>query len=192
LAENYFFMAKYFSLNELVSSETAAARGIDNTPPPYAAARLGVLAERLLDPVRELWGAPLRVDSGYRCPELNRAVGGAAGSQHLSGEAADITTGSREGNRRLFGMIVAAIGLEPDAGRPPAVSLSHSLRAPYGRSEVEKCPCRTRTSVAIQRHCNLADLGQSLDFDQLIDESGYSWLHISYREGKNRRQILHI
>jgi hypothetical protein len=143
-------MAKYFSLNELESSETAAARGIDNTPPPYAAARLGVLAERLLDPVRDRWGAPIAVNSGYRCPELNRAVGGAAGSQHMLGEAADITTGSREGNRRLFGMIV------------------------------DRCSASG------------TDLGQNLDFDQLIDESGYSWLHISYREGKNRRQILHL
>jgi hypothetical protein len=137
-------MARYFNLNELSRSETAARLGIDNTPPAEAAARLEVLAERLLDSVRGRWGAPLRVSSSYRSAALNRAVGGAAKSGHLSGEAADITTGSREGNRQLFEMICAA-----------------------------------------------ADAGE-LEFDQLIDERGYSWLHISYREGRNRNQILHL
>jgi hypothetical protein len=139
-------MAKYFSLDELTGSETASRLGIDNTPGSEAAARLAVLAERLLDPVRELWGGPRAVNSGFRCGAVNRAVGGAATSGHLSGEAADITTGSREGNRRLFGMIRAA-----------------AARTPPG-----------------------------IEFDQLIDERDYSWLHISYRSGANRRQILHL
>ncbi len=151
-------MAKYFDSDELTRSETATRRGIDNTPTPETAARLEVLAEKLLDPVRELWGAPLTVNSGYRCPELNRAVGGAATSQHLLGEAADITTGSPGGNRRLFEMIVAAT-TTPPFGHP-------STGGEPGLPQIE--------------------------FDQLIDESDYSWLHLSYREGKNRLQILHL
>lgn len=96
---------KYFTLDELTRSATATRLGIDNTPPPEALGRLRVLTDRLLDPIRQAWGAPIRVNSGYRCPALNRAVGGSSASAHLRGEAADITTGTRAGNRRLFEMI---------------------------------------------------------------------------------------
>lgn len=137
-------MANFFTLDELTASETADRLGLDNTPPPDAAARLERLAERLLDPVRELWGAPVMVNSGYWSEELNRAVGGAAASQHLRGEAADITTGSAAGNKRLFGIVAGAM----HAG--------------------------------------------DLEFDQLIDERNYTWLHISYRAGENRLKILHL
>lgn len=102
-------MSEFFTLSELTHSDTATERGIDNTPPSEAMANLQTLAERLLDPVRKLWGKPLGVTSGYRCPELNRAVGGAATSQHLKGEAADISAGSPTSNRRLFDRIVAAV-----------------------------------------------------------------------------------
>ena len=59
----------------------------------------------MLDPLREWYGKPVTVNSGYRCPQLNRMVGGAASSQHLKGEAADITAGSKEENRKLFDYI---------------------------------------------------------------------------------------
>jgi uncharacterized protein YcbK (DUF882 family) len=98
-------MAKYFTTRELCQSNVATLRKIDNTPPPEVVSSLVELIENLLDPVREQWGASLTVNSGYRCPELNRAVGGATTSQHLTGEAADITTGSVAENRRLFEMI---------------------------------------------------------------------------------------
>lgn len=132
-------MSRYFSLSELTRSSTAAARGIDNTPLPEVTARLQRLIDNLLDPLRERWGRPIRVNSGYRCPELNQAVGGVPTSQHCKGEAADITAGDTEKNRELFEMI--------------------------------------RSS--------------SLQFDQLIDESGYAWVHISY-SANNRRQVLHL
>lgn len=98
-------MGKYFSIRELCASGTAVAGRIDNTPPAEAVACMESLIAELLDPVRELWGAPVKVNSGYRCPELNRAVGGASGSQHTEGRAADITVGSRKGNRELFDLI---------------------------------------------------------------------------------------
>ena len=59
------------------------------------------LVERVLQPLRDLWGKPMRVNSGYRRPELNRIVGGASTSQHLKGEAADIATGSATETYRL-------------------------------------------------------------------------------------------
>ena len=96
---------KYFTIKELTRSDTARWLGIDNTPPPSAVRALHELVDHVLDPLREAWGGPIRVNSGYRCPELNQAVGGTPGSQHQHGEAADITVGSRSGNRRLLELI---------------------------------------------------------------------------------------
>ena len=96
---------KYFTIKELTRSDTARWLGIDNTPPPSAVRALHELVDHVLDPLREAWGGPIRVNSGYRCPELNQAVGGTPGSQHQRGEAADITVGSRSGNRRLLELI---------------------------------------------------------------------------------------
>ena len=83
-------MAKYFTLKELVESETATAKGIDNFPSFEIAAHLQELTETILDPLREAWGGPLVINSGYRCEALNRAVGGSATSAHMFGYAADI------------------------------------------------------------------------------------------------------
>lgn len=131
---------KYFTINELIRSDTALQRGIDNTPPPPIKIKLSNLINNLLDPIREAWGGPITVNSGYRCPVLNKAVGGVPTSQHQKGEAADITVGSPELNRQLFDLIAKG----------------------------------------------------DFDFDQLIDESNYSWVHISYSAGKNRHAILHL
>ena len=96
---------KYFTIKELTRSATARCLGIDNTPPASVVKALHELVDHVLDPLREAWGGPIRVNSGYRCPELNQAVGGTPGSQHQRGEAADITVGSRSGNRRLLELI---------------------------------------------------------------------------------------
>lgn len=96
---------KHFTINELTRSATAQRLGIDNTPPAEALAHLEALVEHVLDPLREAWGGPIHVNSGYRCRSLNKAVGGAAGSQHMRGEAADITVGSRLDNARLYRLL---------------------------------------------------------------------------------------
>ena len=83
-------LSENFSLAQLTASETAALKGIDNTPSPEALANMQRLAAGL-EEVRSLLGAPLDISSAYRCPELNRAVGGSAGSQHVQGMAADFT-----------------------------------------------------------------------------------------------------
>ena len=96
----------YFSFSELTFSSKARELHIDNTPFSYEVAdNLANLTENLLDPIRDAWGKPLHVNSGYRCPALNKAVGGKPTSQHLKGEAADITAGSKAENKRLFEMI---------------------------------------------------------------------------------------
>ena len=124
----------------MCQSETALSMRINNTPDLETIERIDALMEQCLDKVREMWGKPIGVNSGYRSSELNRAVCGAKNSQHMRGEAADITTGSKENNRKLFDLIVAS----------------------------------------------------DIPFDQLIDESGYRWLHISYCKSDNRKQVLHL
>ena len=132
---------KYFSIAELTKSATASRKGIDNRPDDKVRKNLTLLVEKILDPLREAWGGPIIVTSGYRCGKLNRAVGGATKSQHMYGQAADIRTVSDKptDNKKLFDLI-------------------RELKLPY---------------------------------DQLIDEYGYNWVHVSYGP-KNRRQILHI
>ena len=82
-------LSPHFTLAELTASDTAAAHGLDNAPPPAAIANLRRLVDQVLEPVRAKFGI-VRVTSGYRCAALNRLVGGAPGSQHVAGEAADI------------------------------------------------------------------------------------------------------
>ncbi len=128
---------KYFTIKEMTKSSTAKANGIDNTPSEEGVLNLQKLIEAVLDPLREWYGKPIRVNSGYRCEALNEAVGGSDTSQHRLGEAADITVGTKKGNKKLFEYIK-----------------------------------------------------DNLPFDQLINESNFSWVHVSYREGRLRKQVL--
>lgn len=131
---------KYFTMGEMMRSDTAARKGINNKCTKEDAERLKKLIENVLDPLREAYGKPIKVNSGYRCPELNKAVGGSKTSDHMKGCAADIvgTPNTKSENKRLF------------------------------------------------------ELVKSLDlpFDQLIDEKNLSWVHVSHREGNNRKQVL--
>lgn len=128
---------KYFTIEEMTKSSTATAKGIDNTPSKDIEAKLQKLIEAVLDLLKEWYGKPIRVNSGYRCEALNEAIGGSKTSQHCLGEAADITAGSKEENKKLFEYIK-----------------------------------------------------DNLPFDQLINESDFSWIHVSYREGRLRKQVL--
>lgn len=98
-------MAEFFTKSELTRSDTARTLKIDNTPTPEALAALDALMWNVLDPIRRMWGKPIIVNSGYRCPKLNAAIGGSATSQHMKGEAADITAGDPTKNKELFDMI---------------------------------------------------------------------------------------
>lgn len=98
-------MGKYFTIAELCRSEKADQYGINNKCNKQQAEQIKQLIENVLDPLRELYGKPIKVNSGFRCAELNKLVGGKPTSQHLRGEAADITAGSREENKKLFQLI---------------------------------------------------------------------------------------
>ena len=132
-----------FTKEELIASATASRLGIDNTPTKEAESKLYLLATTILQPLRDLYGKPIKVSSGYRCKALNKAVGGVTTSQHLKGEAADLNNGVAE-NRKIF-----------------------------------------------QLAKQMMDEGKIV-VGQLIDERGYSWIHISLPDSKHRNQILHL
>lgn len=96
---------KYFTIEELTRSATATARGIDNAPTPEIKANLERLVQKVLDPLREIYGKPITVNSGYRCPELNKAVGGSKTSDHMNGFSVDITASCKKENAILFQII---------------------------------------------------------------------------------------
>lgn len=82
-------MNNYFTIEELCYSDTAEREHIDNTPSEEIKKRLQILIE-FLNPLREAWGSGIRINSGYRCPELNKVVGGVDTSAHKEGWAVDI------------------------------------------------------------------------------------------------------
>lgn len=100
-------MGKYFTINELIKSSTAQRLHIDNNPMQEVKDNLNKLIDNVLDPLRELYGKPIIVNSGYRCTKLNKAIGGAKNSQHLVGQASDIRTvqNTKESNKELFDLI---------------------------------------------------------------------------------------
>lgn len=83
-------MSEHFSVEELCRSDIAIRLGMDNTPPAGASLRLELLMAGL-EEVRALLDNPMYISSGYRCQSLNTYVGGAAGSDHILGYAADFT-----------------------------------------------------------------------------------------------------
>lgn len=130
---------RYFTIKELTASATAIRKKIDNTPTTDIMVNLIDLVEAILDPLREWYGKPIYINSGYRCKALNKAVGGARNSQHTKGQAVDFDTRSKKDNEKLFNYIK-----------------------------------------------------DNMEFDQLIDEKNYSWIHVSYNKKYNRKQVLHL
>jgi zinc D-Ala-D-Ala carboxypeptidase len=127
-----------FYLSEFTSSATALRLGLDNTPNKSQIKNIIYLCENVLQPCRDIIGA-VRITSGYRSPELCKAIGSKKTSQHTKGEAVDIQY-HRDGimnNKLLMDTII--------------------------------------------KNC---------EFDQLIEEFTYSWIHVSYSHKNNRNQIL--
>lgn len=93
---------KYFTIEELSKTST----GITNVPTEEHKRNLRLLVEKVLDPLRAMYGRPIYVNSGYRSPEVNKKVGGVANSMHLKGCAADITTKDRTYNLMLYYLLM--------------------------------------------------------------------------------------
>ena len=102
-------LSKNFSLNELIYSNSADCYNIENKPGRLELENLKKLCNEILQPIRDKFGKSIFVNSGYRSPKVNRLVGGSSSSQHIKGEASDITVGSKEGNKKLFDLIVQMI-----------------------------------------------------------------------------------
>lgn len=84
-------LSENFTLEEFTRSDKAKELGITNEPGEKELSALRVLVSRTIQPLRDKLGVPIHVNSGYRCPELNKAVGGVPTSQHQKGEAADLS-----------------------------------------------------------------------------------------------------
>jgi hypothetical protein len=130
-------LSKHLSRAEFERSDAATNYGISNSMNSGQLAKAMALAINCFEPIREHLGKPIRVNSGYRSPAVNKRIGGALTSQHSLGEAIDLDLHDRD----LFEWII-----------------------------------------------------DNVNFDQLIAEfpsqGKASWFHISYREGRNRKQVL--
>ena len=94
--------SEFFSLAELIKSSTATKHHIDNTPPADVVKNLQYGVDMVLDPLRRIYGKPIIITSGYRCPKLNTLVGGVSNSWHTQGNAADIHVASLTEATKLF------------------------------------------------------------------------------------------
>ena len=99
-------LSKNLALAEVMRSETAKRKGISNMPTPEHIENFKKLAENVFQPIREHFGVPIHISSGYRSKALNTAVGGSLSSQHCSGEAIDIDMdGTSITNKQIFDFI---------------------------------------------------------------------------------------
>tara|TARA_R110002020_G_scaffold18369_2_gene64215 strand:- start:1651 stop:2148 length:498 start_codon:yes stop_codon:yes gene_type:complete len=142
-------LSKNFTLQEFLKSNVATRKNLSNNPNAEQIRQMQILCQKLLQPIREGLG-PLRINSGFRSGELNKAIGGAykvidgkyvATSQHCKGQAADLKFVDDDGcvdNQQIWDFVL-------DSG---------------------------------------------LEFDQMINEFDWTWIHISFNDGKNRKQLL--
>ncbi|GAB3164651.1 D-Ala-D-Ala carboxypeptidase family metallohydrolase [Telluribacter humicola] len=130
-------LTTHFRLSEFLFSQEATRKGIAEQfePSPQIVQNLNALCVNILEPLRINLNVPIRITSGYRCARLNRAIGGAAKSQHLVGEAADIEADGVT-NKEVLDRIIALqlpydqlISEFPDEqGNPKWVHVSFSAR----------------------------------------------------------------
>lgn len=134
-------ISTHLDLVEVTRSETAKRNGISNEPTSEHLENFKKLAKNIFEPIRNNFGVPIHISSGYRSVALNKFIKGSATSQHLLGQALDLDmdgSSSDVTNKMVFEYIK-----------------------------------------------------NNLDFDQLINEYNYSWVHVSYNtKGKQRNQIL--
>lgn len=125
-------LTEHFSLKEMLLSGTAIRRGIDNTPTPEVVENLRLLCRNVLEPLRRRYGRIL-ITSGYRCPALNKAVGGVPHSQHMRGEAADIFIPNIELGEKYVVFLhdhtpYDQLILEPPRGKKRWIHVSYTAR----------------------------------------------------------------
>jgi hypothetical protein len=106
IIQNNMQLSKNLSLAEVMRSETAKRKGISNMPTPEHIENFKKLAENVFQPIREHFGVPIHISSGYRSKALNTAIGGSLSSQHCKGEAIDIDMdGTTITNKQIFDFV---------------------------------------------------------------------------------------
>ena len=95
-------ISKHITINEATFSAKAVTNKISNIPNESQLEAMQLVAEKLFEPLREWYGKPIKINSFFRSPKVNELVKGASNSNHLRGEAIDITAGSRTENKKLF------------------------------------------------------------------------------------------
>ena len=106
-------ISKHISLNEAIESPTALRMGIKNVPNELELESMKYVAENLFEHIRKWYKKPIKINSFFRCAALNKAVKGSASSQHVKGEAIDISAGNKIENKKIFDYIVSS-GLDFD------------------------------------------------------------------------------
>jgi len=132
-------LSKNFVLSEITRSNTAKRLGIDNGPNKDHLRNIQRLVSNLVQPMRDALG-PIRISSGYRNPNVNRAIGGSTKSQHCKGEAMDLQfwNDGKISNKEIYDWV----------------------------------------------------LKSGVEFDQMINEFDFAWIHISLKKEGNRKQVL--
>ena len=132
-------LSKNFVLSEITRSNTAKRLGIDNGPDKNHLRSIQRLITNLIQPMRDALG-PIRISSGYRNPNVNRAIGGSTKSQHCKGEALDLQfwKDGKICNKEIYDWV----------------------------------------------------LSSNVEFDQMINEFDFAWIHISLKKEDNRKQVL--
>lgn len=95
-------ISPHITYKEATESPKAKALDIDNTPSFQVMRNMEMVAKACFEPLREWYGKPIKINSFYRCYELNIAVGGSKTSDHMQGRAIDLTAGNRSENKKLF------------------------------------------------------------------------------------------
>ena len=137
-------LSTHLDLSEVIRSDSAKRNGISNMPTPEHIENFKLLAEKIFEPVREHFGVPIRISSGYRSKELNAKIGGSSTSQHCKGQAVDLDQdGSTNGvsNADVFNYIKDNLPFDQliwEFGNEDNPDWVHVSYVPNGRKQILK------------------------------------------------------
>ena len=135
-------LSTHLDLSEVIRSDSAKRNGISNMPTEEHIANFMLLAEKIFEPIREHFGVPIRISSGYRSKELNAKIGGSATSQHCKGQAIDIDMdGTSLTNKQIFDYIKDNLPFDQliwEFGNEENCDWVHVSYVPNGRKQILK------------------------------------------------------
>lgn len=95
-------ISEHITFDEATKSPTALRMGIENIPNEFQLKNMEIVAKACFEPVRNWYGKPIKINSFFRCPDLNKAVKGSKTSDHMQGKAIDMDAGSKDENKKIF------------------------------------------------------------------------------------------